>query len=1118
MLINAANLKRKVPSLKNIVKSQNIGIFCIQESHFKKKGMLKMDNFHIFESIRKNKEKGGSIIGIHESLNPVLISEYNETFELIVVEIEINNKNIRVITGYGPQEGWKDEDRSQFFIALEKEIVSAEICNKSVIIEMDANSKLGPTIIDGDPHEQTNNGKMLIDIIVRHGLVVVNGLKDRRTGLITREKHTSRSIEKSIIDLVIVTADIASDIESIVIDDKKNVALSKIVKTKNGPKIVTSDHNSVITSFRFDYNPSKVKPKVEVYNLKSEKCQKLFFEETNKTDELSKIFDTDKDLNTQTKKFIKRLEGFIKTCFKKVKIKQKLDKEIDLLFNKRRILKSKDDIDSKIELQETEDKLADKIGNEIFGKFQKEVKYIDSECGGNFNGNFWRLKKKLFPRAAEPPTVMKDDKGNIIHNNNIEKETIKYYTKLFENKPISESFSHIVKDVENLCKINVENAYANKTPPWNMDDLSAVLRSLKNEKSSDPFGLVNELFKPGVAGQDLKLAILKLANRIKKEGEIPEILQYCNISSIFKNKGSKCNFSSYRGIFRVTIIRYIIDRLIYNDEYETIDNYLSDCNVGSRKHRNIRDNIFVLHAIMNSVIKGNADPIDCAIYDIQQCFDSMWAQSSINDLYKAGLKNDKLKILHNENQNVKVAFKTQNGLSERISIDNIIMQGTVWGGLYCTAMMDNLGKISYNDPNVYKYRGEVPIPTLQMVDDILSIQKCDNMMVLQNSYINTFIESRKQKLSEPKCSNIHIGKSNIKGGCPKIHVHNGEMKNSNHDKYLGDILSSAGNPHLTIQDRISKGYGIIAEISAILDEIPTGRRRIEMGLLLRQSWFLNSILINSEAWHSISETDIQKLTVLDNNLMRSIIGAHSKVPVEMIYLETGSLPIKYVISCRRMLYLKDILDRSESELINKVYNSQKQNPSRGDWCLLVQKDFNIINENINEGKIQSMSRNEYKKYIKNQLRYAVFEILQSLKMKHEKVKNITYNFKSFCKPQPYMTDPLFNNYECTLLFNLRCKTVKGIKDNFPSHNIFNILCPFCSLAIDSLEHCLECPIQNSDNYDVKYEDIFGNIHQQMAVTKAYMAILNRRESLLSKEGRLPGPTIRDPGSGAHAPC
>ena len=64
---------------------------------------MKIKDFIIFEAIRKNKEKGGSMTGIHESLEPVLIEEYSDKFELIVVEIKIQGKEVRIINGYGPQ-------------------------------------------------------------------------------------------------------------------------------------------------------------------------------------------------------------------------------------------------------------------------------------------------------------------------------------------------------------------------------------------------------------------------------------------------------------------------------------------------------------------------------------------------------------------------------------------------------------------------------------------------------------------------------------------------------------------------------------------------------------------------------------------------------------------------------------------------------------------------------------------------------------------------------------------------------------------------------------------------------------------------------------------------------
>ena len=45
-----------------------------------------------------------------------------------------------------------------FFAKLEEEILSAKLGNKSVIIQMDANSKLGNTIVPNDPNQQTPNG------------------------------------------------------------------------------------------------------------------------------------------------------------------------------------------------------------------------------------------------------------------------------------------------------------------------------------------------------------------------------------------------------------------------------------------------------------------------------------------------------------------------------------------------------------------------------------------------------------------------------------------------------------------------------------------------------------------------------------------------------------------------------------------------------------------------------------------------------------------------------------------------------------------------------------------------------------------------------------------------
>ena len=71
----------------------------------------------------------------------IFIEENDETFELIVVEVKIENKEIRIMTGYGPQESWDQHEIMPFFNAIEEEIAAAELLKKSIIIAIDANSK-----------------------------------------------------------------------------------------------------------------------------------------------------------------------------------------------------------------------------------------------------------------------------------------------------------------------------------------------------------------------------------------------------------------------------------------------------------------------------------------------------------------------------------------------------------------------------------------------------------------------------------------------------------------------------------------------------------------------------------------------------------------------------------------------------------------------------------------------------------------------------------------------------------------------------------------------------------------------------------------------------------------
>ena len=260
---------------------------------------------------------------------------------------------------------------------------------------MDANSKLGPQMLPGDMHTQSENGKLLAGVIERHNLVLGNSI-DQCKGLVTRKRITTNGIEESIIDFVIISNDLKSAIESINIDDKRDHVLTKIVKTKKGVRKVESDHNTIFTRLKLAWNKRLKEQRTELFNLKNKECQETFRDattEANNNKYLSSAFDDEKDLNESTNIFLKRLQKTIHKCFRKIRIKERIDTEKEELFKKWKSLKKKTDDASKLELNKVETELADKYAEEYFDKIAEKTGGIDCEEGGLHSGRLWNMKK-----------------------------------------------------------------------------------------------------------------------------------------------------------------------------------------------------------------------------------------------------------------------------------------------------------------------------------------------------------------------------------------------------------------------------------------------------------------------------------------------------------------------------------------------------------------------------------------------------------------------------------------------------------------------------------------------------------------------------------------------------
>ena len=155
-------------------------------------------------------------------------------------------------------------------------------------------------------------------------------------------------------------------------------------------------------------------------------------------------------------------------------------------------------------------------------------------------------------------------------------------------------------------------------------------------------------------------------NKMKSTGTIPSFMKFINISSFYKDRGEVTDLESERGIFLVSIFRTIFIKMVYKDKYDVIEKSMSDSNIGARKHKNIRNHIFIVNSIIHDVLsKKSNDPIDIMVLDYKQMFDSECLFECLNYVFEAGVDDDIFALIYKANRENYVDVQTKNCPSRR---------------------------------------------------------------------------------------------------------------------------------------------------------------------------------------------------------------------------------------------------------------------------------------------------------------------------------------------------------------------------------------------------------------------------------------------------------------------
>ena len=202
----------------------------------------------------------------------------------------------------------------------------------------------------------------------------------------------------------------------------------------------------------------------------------------------------------------------------------------------------------------------------------------------------------------------------------------------------------------------------------------------------------------------------------------------------------------------------------------------------------------------------------------------------------------------------------------------------------------------------------------------------------------------------------------------------------------------------------------------------------------------------------------------------------------------------------RFNYLQYLLKLNENELLWKVFEAQCRSPVKGDWILKVKEDLVKLNLPTDFNEIKGMTKNAFKKLVKEKVNVLALKYLNNIKDKHSKMTNLNYEKIEI---QSYMSSKNIFPQLSKQIFKWRTRMM-NFKMNFQNGSA-ELLCPLGCPEYDSQDLILHCSVLKShlpelQSTKIQYKDIFSkNIDKIKKAAVLLDKVFKKREKLIEIE-------------------
>ena len=829
---NTRGFYSKKESIQSILYENKIDVALFVETFFTASKHPQLPGYVTYYRNREERAAGGVAIMIRKELSKYVVKTDvgKSENEFLVLKITNTKPNVVFIVYYGVQSGTFGTDTVKLHLSQLFEVVRKyKDSGCSINLCGDFNVHIGDSVLKGNHPDSNPNGRLFMRMLDLMGLSLMN---TRSPDPVTFVDRSDKNHKRVCLDFVItnhpervfefVTDDSAHEFTPFSVQMRKKVASRTY-----------ADHFAIMYEFETAWQ-DRVKFEPESFWNYKKKMGNIRFDlfTNNACNYLLNKIESESDINAVQKAFESTItKGLFQSYGRRTLTDKKVTRVNDQLVWRQRL----SDID--------------KLHKEFLQ--EKETNRI------------YKTKKAVLKGQKDRQNVAVEKEGSDEVLEDLEEiidYVLSYNVENMDKVEPSDRVKEIIERKAEVIKLMLSDENISDLPqeiPW--ETYMKVLRKVMTQNKAC-FRNFNR------TGQRFKYATYVYLNRMYRDEDFPDRSAITWLTKIWKRKGPESKLKNNRFVHGKEPFAKLMEKCLVAMISEQLDEATPQLQAGSRKGRSTRDQLLKV-IVMQKYHESKGKPLPVLLVDVQACFDRMRLDDVIYDTIEANanLKATRALRKFSDRTIIKLRGDTRNnGEGVGRLVTGTLGQGSNFAppGIGLTSSKSLKSELK-DSGHLMARVGSVESSAQSYVDDTAAMPKNEKSLKVVCEKIGDALETISLQ-SHPEKTEIIVSGRNKKAEAMRQSLTENPAKMQKHDvkvvssgMYLGMRLSQEGfrdSIDQTVQHRITKAWGKVAEIKAVIND---GRMRrlgwLRSGITLIRSSIIPALTYPADVWFAMNK-------------------------------------------------------------------------------------------------------------------------------------------------------------------------------------------------------------------------------------------------------------------------